>query len=451
MTTHTRFVIVTFILLAAVSTRADEVAELRAMVRQMQQTIGELKVEVSELKKARESQSPAKAARSTKAAAHDAADHKQVAGTPSTPPDSRYPGYVPLPSTPFVVRLNFKPRLDMTVDSQNPGDRYRFAPAKLPLSGSPAHGGGEEFNMNANGTQIDLDMRALNAPGNFRLHYQNDFFGSDTSDMKYRLRHAYGEYYNFTGGFTYGFFEDPDGWPDTLDYEGTNSVIFARRAVFHYRYAFNDRWRMTFGIEKPDILVDRNFDSTVAAQTRTPDGGFNLRWEKSDAGHFQLGSIFRSIGAKGENVGSQRVFGWGVSASGGVNLTSRDLLQAWFVYGEGIGGLGNDSGFENTDAAFDISGRLHALRYFSALGGYTHHWNDQWRSTLSYGYVNVENTTGQAADAYHVTHYGSANLIYQLNKQFSIGVEGLYGRREARDGRTGEDYRLQLSLLYSMF
>ena len=39
----------------------------------------------------------------------------------------------------------------------------------------------------------------------------------------------------------------------------------------------------------------------------------------------------------------------------------------------------------------------------------------------------------------------------KLYGQFSVGVEGLYGRREVRYGRTGEDFRLQLSLLYSMF
>ena len=120
-------------------------------------------------------------------------------------------------------------------------------------------------------------------------------------------------------------------------------------------------------------------------------------------------------------------------------------------YGEGIGGLGNDSGFENTDAAVDSNGRLQALRYFSALGGYTHQWNDDWRSTLSYGYVNVDNTDGQAGDAYHLTHYASANLVYRINPQFSVGLEGLYGYREVRDGRHGDTYRLLLSFLYSMF
>lgn len=435
-------------LLAAPAVHADENEDLRSTVAEMKRTIDELRVRVAELEKTQPSQPSSNPALSLKTSVLEAAGGKQV----KTPvPDPRYPGYVPLPYTPFLVRFNFKPRLDLTVDSQNSGDPYRFVTAKLPLRGSPEHGGGEQFNLNANGTQIDFEVIAPDDPNHFRLYYQNDFFASDTRDMQYRLRHAYGEYGNFVAGFTYGVFEDPQGWPDTLDYEGTNSVIFARRPVIHYRLALNDQWRLTLGIEKPDFFVDDYFDSSISRQTRAPDGGLNLHWKQSDVGHFQLSTLFRSIGAKGDEVGSQRVFGWGVGLSGSVNVTKRDLLQAWFVYGEGIGGLGNDSGFENTDAAFDAQGDLQALRYFSALGGYTHHWNEEWRSTLSYGYVNVENTSGQAGDAYHITHYGSANLIYRLSPQFSIGLEGLYGRREVRDGRTGEDFRLQLSLLYSMF
>ena len=63
-------------------------------------------------------------------------------------------------------------------DSENSGDKYRFVPAKIPVEGDPPEGGGEQFNVNANASQIRLDMRAPDRPGNFRFYYQNDFFGS---------------------------------------------------------------------------------------------------------------------------------------------------------------------------------------------------------------------------------------------------------------------------------
>jgi hypothetical protein len=431
--------------------RGDELADLKAQAEQMQRMLNGLKSRITDLEKQRGTPVSSVGQPTTSPMAPGrTVDGKSSLASPS-PAVPVYPGYLSIPDTSLIMRLNFKPRVDVTVDSRNSGDKYRFVTAKLPLSGTLEHGGGEQSNLNANGSQIDLDVRAPGDPGNFRLRYQNDFFGSDTKDMQYRLREAYGEYYGFLGGFTYSAFVDVKNWPDTLDYEGTNAVEWSRRALLHYRFALNDNWGATFGIEKPDILVDTHSDSRLVTRTRIPDIAMNLRWEDPKRGHAQLSGIFRSIGASTDDLGDQRVFGWGVDVSAAVNVTKRDTLRVWGVYGEGIGALGNDSSFENTDAAYDADGRLHALRYFSGMAGYTHRWSDQWRTSLSYGYVNIANTAGQAGDAYHVTHYGSANLIYRVNKQFSIGVEGLYGRREVHDGRTGDDFRMQLSMIYRMF
>ena len=108
--------------------------------------------------------------------------------------------------------------------------------------------------MNANATQLRLDVRAPELGGNFRFYYQNDFFGSgsDTGDMKYRVQHLYGQFYGFKAGFTYGVWEDPDSWPDTVDYEGPNAVIFSRRPVAQYTYRLerqleHDLWRRKTG------------------------------------------------------------------------------------------------------------------------------------------------------------------------------------------------------------
>jgi hypothetical protein len=54
-----------------------------------------------------------------------------------------------------------------------------------------------------------------------------------------------------------------------------------------------------------------------------------------------------------------------------------------------------------------------------------------FRSTLTYGYVNLDNASGQADTFYHSSHYASANLVWQLRKRLSVGLEGLYGMKEA--------------------
>jgi len=365
--------------------------------------------------------------------------------------DTKYRGYIPIPHTAFMIKFNPKPRVDLTFDSGNSGDNFRFVTAFIPLKGDPAHGGGEQFNANANGSQLRIDMRAPDSKGNFRFYYQNDFFGSDTSNMRYRLQHLYGQFYGVTAGFTYGVFEDPDAWPDTVDYEGTNSTIFARRPLIHYTHSFNDTANITFGVEAPDSFIDTTGDPDATPHKRIPDLGFNFRWEPKGRGHLQFSSIIRTVGVNSPAFGNQNKFAWGVNLGGAFNVSSRDMLQFLGVFGYGVGGMGNDTSFVNSDAAFNTNGELVALRYLSALFGYTHHWTPRLRSTLSYGYVNLQNAGLQTADAYHFTHYGSANVIYKILKRLSVGVEGLYGFRQVNDGRDGDIFRAQLSMMYGLF
>ncbi|HEY5656488.1 MAG TPA: DcaP family trimeric outer membrane transporter [Myxococcota bacterium] len=365
--------------------------------------------------------------------------------------DPQYRGFIPVPNTVFMIKFNPKPRLDMTLDSKNAGSEYRFVPAKFPVEGMPDYGGGWRFNANGNGSQLRLDVQAPAAPGNFRFYYQNDFFGSDEANFRYRLQHLYGQYHGVVAGFTYGIFENPDAWPDTVDYEGPNSVIFARRPLVHYTKILNEDWQLTVGLEDPDIYVDNTGASDAKRRTRAPDGGFNIRWFPGDLGHMQFSTIFRSVGIAGEGVHNDDVFGWGVNLSGSLNVTSRDTLQLWFVYGRGVGGMGNDTSFVNSDAALNADGSLEALEYGSTMIALSHRWTPRWRSTLTHGYANLANTALQAGDAYHVSHYASVNLVYKVLKRLSVGIEGLYGYHKVNDGSDVGLYRIQVGLVYSLF
>lgn len=370
--------------------------------------------------------------------------------------DPTYRGFVPVPNTGVLIKFNAKPHVDMTWDNKNAGNQNRFVPASFPLEGSASENQGGQFHANANATQLRLDVRAPDMPGDFRFYYQNDFFGSgsDTGDMKYRVQHLYGQLYGFKAGFTYGVWEDPDSWPDTVDYEGPNAVIFSRRAVAQYTQVWHENWNTTFGVEEPDIYVDVSSGPNPGDMqlTRIPDLGFNTRFEKEGFGHLQFSTLIRDLGARDGLGEDHHALGWGVNLSAGIDLSENDSLQGLVVYGEGVGGQGNDSGFLNSDAAFTADGDLEAMPYWSAMIGFTHRWNDKFRSTLTYGYVDLDNTDGQAPTFYHTSHYASANLIWQLRKRLSVGIEGLYGIQEARNGvDSGDHFRLQLGMVYSLF
>jgi len=473
---------------AAADPMGDAVEQLRKIVEEQQQSIKELKARIQQLETQKAAPAAAKApappptpvaaaptAPSTGEAPSPAEteEAKVYANAKKSPVPSRgnlddrqeaaalpgdyvldpaYRGYIPIPQTVFMVKFNPKPRLDMMFTTRNPGDsKFRFAPAILALGSSPGSTG-EQFDATSNGSQLRVDLRAPSMPGNFRLYYQNDFFGSDTSQMKYRLQHFFGQYHGVVGGFTYGVFEDPDSWPDTVDYEGPNALIFARRPLLHYIHEIAPDWAVTVGLEEPAIAVDTTGAANASSQQKAPDAGFNVRWTPGDLGHMQFSTILRALSVRGAPTNDDTAMGWGLNLSGSFNVTPADTLQFLGVVGEGIGGLGNDSGFANTDAALNKNGGVEALGYVSGLGAFSHDWTPRWRTTGTFGYVRVDNTSMQSPTAYHMTRYGSLNLVYKVYKRLSVGLEGLYGFREVHNGDDTKDVaRVNLGMVYSPF
>jgi cell division protein FtsB len=364
--------------------------------------------------------------------------------------DPKYRGFVPIPNTPVLIKFNAKPRVDFTDDPQNTGNPDRFVTAQIPVDGDFFQGGGNQFNVNAKGSQLSLDVRAPELPGSPRFFYQNDFFGSGSADLNFRVRQLYGQIFNVVLGQTFSVFEDPDAWPDTVDYEGPNSAIFARRPLVRYQWQVAKNWQLNFGLEKPSSEVDTSIDPDAQQVNHAPDGGLNVRWENSKYGHVQLGAIFRDIGVKGPIVDNQNTFGWGVNLSTSLNVFDRDSMQGQLTYGQGLFRYFNDD-FQNNDAAFNSSGNLTAIPAFGAMIGYTHKWTDYLRSTASYGYVHLDNQFSQEPDAYHQTHYGSLNLIWQARKRLTIGLEALYGFKEEKSGADGDAFRIQIGAVYSIF
>ena len=460
---------------------AEEFKQLKSVVEQMQKTIDAQNARIAELEKTRAGQPAANApaavvpvvaaaasppvhALAKVAAGQDVGEQSPVTfrdtfndqqtGAPrpgSQTLDPKYKGFFPIPNTPAIVKVNAKPRVDFTDDNRASGNSDQFVTAQIPTKGTPAYGGGNQFNANARGSQLSLDVRAPELGGAPRFYYEMDFFGGGTTGgMTPRVRHLYGQYYNIIAGFSYSVFEDPDAWPDTVDYEGPNSAISARQPEIRYQLPLNDQWQMNFGLEQPSTDLDAGTHVNATAANHAPDGGFNVRWEHDQAGHVQFGSIFRALGANDPVAGNQTVFGWGLNLAGSFNVWNKDSVQFQTTYGHGIFHFINDN-FINNDVAYDNANKLTALPFFGAMAGYTHHWSDRFRSTAAFGYNNLDDQPGQGPLAYHETYYTSLNVMYQLQKRLTLGIEGLYGLKDVQNGTSGDVFRLQFSVVYTLF
>jgi hypothetical protein len=43
------------------------------------------------------------------------------------------------------------------------------------------------------------------------------------------------------------------------------------------------------------------------------------------------------------------------------------------------------------------------------------------------------------------------NIVWQLRERLSVGLEALYGKKEAQNDSTGDVWRIQLGLVYKLF
>ena len=455
----------------------EELDQLKAAMQAMQKNMDAMQKKIDELEKEKEAATAAAPPTTTNAEegvtfappvkpvvghASPVADRDNMNDQQAAAPrlgdqtlDPKYRGFWAIPNTPVIMMFNAKPRVDMMEDTSNSGNPDRFVTATIPMNNTPGSGGGEQFNMTAKGSSLSLDVRAPDMPGNFRFYYNNDFFGSG-SGMNYRLKQLYGQFYNVTAGFTYSIFEDPDVWPDTVDFEGPNSLIFARQPTVRYMIPLCEKWQLNVGIQQPSSEIDNTgVNETAYGVDHLPDGGFNIRWEDAKYGHVQLATIFRDVGANGPTQGQQNVFGWGVNLSTSLNVFEKDSMQAQVTAGQGIFHFCNDNftykGFNGGDAAYDNHGELKALGYFAPMLAYTHQWTEKFRSTATSGYVNLQNVGAQDPAAYHETYYESLNLVWQMRKRLSVGVETLYGYSKQNSGEHGDVWRFQMGMVYSLF
>ncbi len=105
--------------------------------------------------------------------------------------DPKYRGFVPIPNTQVLIKFNAKPRVDITDDPGNTGNPDRFVTAQIPVDGDFFQNGGNQFNINARGSQLSIDVRAPQIGGSPRFYYQNDCIGS-SGCLHFSVRQLYG-------------------------------------------------------------------------------------------------------------------------------------------------------------------------------------------------------------------------------------------------------------------
>jgi hypothetical protein len=369
----------------------------------------------------------------------------------NAPLDPTYQGFMQLFGTKTWIKLGGYAKLDMIADSTKVGNPNMFITSKIPVEQEADYGKDGHFAMHAKQTRLSLELRSPTKLGSLKIYYENDFFNNNTEpSMDYRLRHFYGQIANLTVGQTWSTFYDPDANPDTLDFEGPGVLPVLRQPEARYTLPFMKKTMFAaVAVEQPKSDLG-NLPAGADGRNTLPDFTTHWRWE-GKPGHVQVGGVLRALSFDSNTPGlsDDSALGWGVNVSGGLKTFSKDNLIASFSYGDGIGRYIQDLP-SGSGGVVDANGELQTLTAWGAMVGYRHQWSENWRSTASYSYVQLDNRLEQGDFAYDQTHYAQGNLIWAPTKNFYVGIEYIYGHKETRNGNDGDDHRVQLSFQYKL-
>jgi len=131
------------------------------------------------------------------------------------------------------------------------------------------------------------------------------------------------------------------------------------------------------------------------------------------------------------------------------NNSDLDNMMFQVNFGKGIGRYVNDlNTVGGEDAIFDASGNLEVLPVFAGYVAYQHWWREDSRSTVNLSWVNIDNLSFEADDAYNKTFRGAINYIWSPTPRIDLGAEIIYGSRENKNGQRANATQLQLSSKY---
>jgi len=170
-----------------------------------------------------------------------------------------------------------------------------------------------------------------------------------------------------------------------------------------------------------------------------------------DGGHVQVSALLRSVAAFLPDGRHDSVFGWGFNLAGSERVFGKNTIVYEGTYGNGIERYINDTSGLGIDAAITSveNPMLKPLPVVATYGGFQHFWYPRLRSSVVYGFVQVQNTEAQPGSTFHQSNYSAGNLIWNPFGSLTLGMEFLYGWRVNKDGSSGNAPRFMLSAKYN--
>ena len=438
---------------------AAELQELKAKVQQLQEQIARIEQSLK-AQSARATPPPANVPITPLPTTYIGKETRQrqtVSEFPEEAPridneelDPTLRGFFRIPGTRTLANLRGFVKTDLFYDLNMAGFWYGgMVPSSFPSSPQPKS---RNSTVSIRPSRFVVEFRQPLGNDTLKGFVDWDLYGTNGRNTP-NVRSFWGQYKNFLAGQTWSAFGDPDAFPDTLDFHGAPGMMGLRTPQFRYTQPLNHHNWIGLTVEKSgtDVPFFTQFGVPEPSSLR-PDFVLFYRYE-NNYGHIHAATIFRSVGGFVPNTTvpdlREHVNGYGASVSGSWRLGRlRDTIVFQGIGGKGIANYYNDNYGLGSDVGFDAEGRLVATPTWSSTFGYQHYWTKIVRSTVSYGYLRINNTAADPGTNYHVSNYASGNIIIQPSALYLFGAEYIYASLRRKDDFKWVAPRFQASVTF---
>lgn len=318
---------------------------------------------------------------------------------------------------------------------------YNFIPSSMTRK---VAGDGANLRFSAATSNIYLNVVALPGTENrIGLFFKGDF---TNNNYGFNISHFYATWRGLTAGYTNSLFEDAAAMPFTIDNQGPNGSAAQTVMRGSWTQKFTPHFSGAIGIEGNTADMTVNGYTRQVTQ-RLPAIPLYLQYGWGGSSHLRASFIFRPMQYRNLEIAENKTpLGWGVQLSGLAELAPFATFYYSATYGRGIADYLQDDNGLGLDATPDLAkpGSLELTKSMGLTGGLGFQLSKKWESNLTYSHLtNWTNASARPADStYRYGDYVAANLIYDLNRFLTFGLEYDYGHAKDWSGNSLHSNRL---------
>ncbi|MDE6578159.1 MAG: hypothetical protein K2K58_08325, partial [Muribaculaceae bacterium] len=320
-----------------------------------------------------------------------------------------------------------------------------FTPSSI-TPRTPGNGSALRFGWQSSSVYLN----AVALPGTkdqIGLFFKANFLGNDNA---FNIFQFYAKYRGLTAGYTTSAFSDGAAEPMTIDFEGPNGYPYAFLFTAYWTQNFTKNFSGAIGIDAPTAsLTTGSTTSTINQRIPAIPLYLQYAWDEGNS-HIRLSGLVRPMQYRNLSANkNETLTGVGVQLSGMTKVVGPLSFSYNAAYGKGISNyLQDDNGLGLDAVATGKAGNMEMVKSLGVTAGLNCAITPKLSANLVYSHLSnwlPENAEVQD-NQYRYGDYVAANLMYNINKFVSTGIEYDFGHRKSVTDASLHTNRLQIQL-----